>query len=307
MQPHATEQVTKFLGYLRDERRMSPCTIEAYRRDLTHLIAFCTVHRVVDWQALGSKQMRAFVAALYRQGQSARTIRRRLSAARTLYRYLLRERLAAHNPLAGIPGPKAKKRLPGVLSPDEASRFVAIPGDDPLNLRDRAMLELLYSSGLRLSELIALDVADLESGVGLVRVTGKGAKTRVVPVGRFAQAALKRWLVVRPRLAPSDEPALFLGRGGRRLSRRAVQLRVQRWAQRQGTEIPVHPHMLRHSFASHLLESSGDLRAVQELLGHADISTTQIYTHLDFQHLARVYDQAHPRARRKRPIKPGTP
>lgn len=307
MQRRATQQVAKFLGYLRHERQMSPHTIESYRRDLTHLIAFCEAHAIADWQALEPYQVRAFVATLHRRGQSGRTIRRRLSAARSLYRYLLREGLVAWNVLAGIPAPKAKRRLPRALSADQASRFVAIPGDDPLTLRDRAMLELLYSSGLRLGELVSLDLGDLDLRAELVRVTGKGAKTRILPVGRFAREALSQWLLVRSRLASRDEPALFTGRNGRRLSHRAVQLRVHRWAQQQGMEIPVHPHILRHSFASHLLESSGDLRAVQELLGHADISMTQVYTHLDFQHLARVYDQAHPRARRKRPTKPSAP
>lgn len=306
MQPRATRQVSEFLAYLRDQRRMSPRTISAYARDLMQLVAFCDARGIADWQALVPRDVRAFVASVHRRGRSGKTVRRCLSAARSLYRYLLRERLVRRNPAAGIPAPKAKKRLPKALTVDQASRFVAIAGDDPLSVRDRAILELLYSSGLRLGELVSLDAGDLDLRAEQVRVTGKGAKTRVLPIGRFACDALSQWLVARRRLTPKDEPALFTGRKGRRLSHRAVQLRVRRWAQQQGLYVPVHPHMLRHSFASHLLESSGDLRAVQELLGHADISTTQIYTHLDFQHLARVYDQAHPRARRKPSTKPIT-
>lgn len=304
MNKRAKRQASRFLEHLRDERRLSDHTITSYRRDLARLIGFCAARRIPDWQALDPREGRAFVATLHRQGRSGRTIRRCLAAARSLYRYLLRENVVTRNPLVGIPAPRARKRLPRTLSADQAGHLVAIPGDDVLAVRDRAILELLYSSGLRLSELVGLELADLDVGAALVRVTGKGAKTRVLPVGRFAREALGRWLVARAQLAVKDEPALFTARSGQRLGHRAVQLRVRRWAERQGVGVPVHPHMLRHSFASHLLESSGELRAVQELLGHADISTTQIYTHVDFQHLARVYDRAHPRARSKTRAKP---
>jgi integrase/recombinase XerC len=199
-----------------------------------------------------------------------------------------------------VPPPTAPRHLPSTLDADQVASLLAISGDDFLTLRDRAMLELFYSSGLRLAELVGLDLVDVDTADRTVRVTGKGSKTRLVPVGRQALAALRDWLTVRPEVATGGEQALFLSRNGRRISHRSVQARVNHWARRQGAPTGVHPHMLRHSFATHLLESSGDLRAVQEMLGHASLSTTQVYTHLDFQHLAHVYDQAHPRARKRR-------
>jgi integrase/recombinase XerC len=237
---------------------------------------------------------------LHRQGLAGRSIARALSSARSFQRYLLREGLAAHNAFTGVAAPKAGKRLPKALSVDQAARLMQIDGDEPLTRRDHALFELLYSSGLRLAELVSINVTDVDLRDGTVTVTGKGAKTRIVPVGTQARAAIQTWLQDRAALAAVGESALFLGRNGKRLGARAVQLRLKQWAVRQGIEVPIHPHMLRHSFASHLLESSGDLRAVQELLGHADLSTTQVYTHLDFQHLAKVYDAAHPRARRRK-------
>jgi integrase/recombinase XerC len=289
-----------FLQYLRTERRMSPHTVSNYHRDLLRLSAFCVQHGIDDWRAFDVHQARAYVMALHRGGLSGRSIQRFLSAARSFYRYLLREKLVTHNPLIGVTAPKSPKRLPKTLSAEQTGALVGIDATDPLGFRDLAILELFYSSGLRLAELVGLDLDAVDLDDATVRVTGKGAKTRVLPVGRFARAALTRWLAARGQFAAPDQPALFVGRNGTRLGARAVQLRLRHWARRQGIDVPVHPHMLRHSFASHLLESSGDLRAVQELLGHADISTTQIYTHLDFQHLAKVYDQAHPRARRKK-------
>lgn len=303
MRETARAQANDFLAYLRDQRRSSAHTLTAYRRDLGSLMRFCAASGIPDWGALQPRQARAFVAMLHRRGCSGRSIKRCLSAARSLYRYLLSEGLVSRNPLVGLPVPKAVRRLPRSLSADEASRLVALPAGDFLGARDRALLELLYSSGLRLSELVALNVGDLDLAAGLARVTGKGTKTRVVPVGRHARQALAAYLAARRALVPAAEAAVFVTARGRRLGRRAVQLRVGRRAREQGLGMPVHPHMLRHSFASHLLESSGDLRAVQELLGHSDISTTQVYTHLDFQHLAQVYDTAHPRARRRRPLK----
>jgi integrase/recombinase XerC len=300
MKQQARRHITRFLDCLRNQRRFSEHTIAGYRRDLARLSDFCESQGIGSWQALDPRQVRSFVALLHRRGAAGRSIQRCLSAARTFYRYLLREGAVTRNPLQGIPAPRAKKTLPKTLTAEQASHLVAIGGDDPLVLRDRALLELLYSSGLRVGEVVALDLAHLDLKAGMVRVTGKGAKTRVLPVGRQAREALSRWLAVRGQFARREEMALFTARDGGRLGARAVQLRVRRWACQQGLGVPVHPHMLRHSFASHLLESSGDLRAVQELLGHADISTTQIYTHLDFQHIARVYDKAHPRARRQR-------
>ena len=301
-----TGDTERFLRYLRNERRLSAHTLDAYRRDLTRLAGFCQARGIAEWQAFDPRLGRAFVAWLHHGGASARSIRRCLSAGRSFYRYLLREGLVTRNPLAGVPAPKADKPLPKTLTAEQAVRLVAIDGDEVLTIRDRALLELLYSSGLRVGELVALDLTHLDIAAGLLRVTGKGAKTRVVPVGRYARRALTQWLVVRLGMVPAGQAALFVNRRGQRLSTRAVQLRVERWAQRRDLGVPVHPHMLRHSFASHLLESSGDLRAVQELLGHADISTTQIYTHLDFQHIAQVYDKAHPRARRRAPAKRST-
>ena len=203
------------------------------------------------------------------------------------------------NPAEGVRAPKVRRHLPHTLDADQLGRLLELPGEDPLDHRDRAIMELFYSSGLRLAELVALDVRDVQAGDDVLEVVGKGHKSRRVPIGRFARAAIERWLAARGTLAKARETALFVSRRGTRISARAVQERLRRRAIEQGVPQHVHPHLLRHSFASHLLESSGDLRAVQELLGHADIGTTQIYTHLDFQHLAQVYDQAHPRARRK--------
>lgn len=288
--------VDRFLAYLAHERRASPLTVKHYARDLATLRAFCTKRGVMSWTEVLPEHARAYAAALHRQGLAPRSIQRTLSGARAFFRYLLRENLIAQNPFATARAPKGPRRLPHTLSVDQMNRLLAFDGHDATSVRDRAMLELMYSSGLRLSELVALDVDAIDLTDATARVTGKGAKTRIVPVGREAIMAIRAWLRMRP---PGVDRALFTGRGGRRISGRTVQECVRRWALRQGIELRAHPHMLRHSFASHLLESSGDLRAVQELLGHADIATTQIYTHLDFQHLAKVYDQAHPRARRK--------
>ncbi len=295
----AHRAVVEFLNYLASERRYSAHTVAHYKRDLTCLSAYCDRHAVGDWRELTPAQARAFLADLHRRGLSGRTIQRALSAARSFYRYLLREGFTKTSPIAGLAPPRSQRRLPATLSSDEAVKLVQVAGEDGLAARDRALLELLYSSGLRLSEVTALNLNDLDLSGGLVRVTGKGGKTRIVPVGSHACAALRRWFSLRGRLASPGEQAVFVNRRGGRLGARSVQLRLRHWAQRQGIGRPVHPHVLRHSFATHLLESGGDLRAVQELLGHANISTTQIYTHLDFQHLAKVYDQAHPRARKK--------
>ncbi|HQU14533.1 MAG: tyrosine recombinase XerC [Chromatiales bacterium 21-64-14] len=297
----APDWVRRFLEHLRTERRYSPHTHSAYRRDLAALTTYCRARDIASWDRLTSADIRAFAAQRHRAGQSGRSVQRTLSAVRAFYRYLLRERMVEHNPAADVSAPKGPRRLPSTLDVDQIARLLAIGDSGPLAQRDRALMELFYSSGLRLAELLALDCEHVDLPDGTVRVTGKGAKTRVVPVGRHARAALMAWLATRAELAtPGSGNALFIGRQGRRLGPRAVQRRLRHWAQVQGIQGRVHPHLLRHSFASHLLESSGDLRAVQELLGHADISTTQIYTHVDFQHLARVYDAAHPRARKRR-------
>ncbi|MHB8454919.1 MAG: tyrosine recombinase XerC [Acidiferrobacterales bacterium] len=296
---HAREdrQLNDFLEHLRSERRVSGHTISNYRRDLLRLSGFCSAEGIGSWSDLRPQHARAYAARLHRDGLGGTSIQRMLSAGRSFYRYLLREGICHQNPIVGISAPKSGKRLPKTLSAEQTSRLVEIDGSEPIIVRDRAIMELLYSSGLRLAELVAVDVLDVDLKDEVVRVTGKGSKTRVVPVGRHAREAIRAWLAVRvPR---QGEEALFVGYAGRRLGARAVQQRLRHWARVRQIGVAVHPHMLRHSFASHLLESSGDLRAVQELLGHASISTTQIYTHLDFQHLARVYDGAHPRARKK--------
>lgn len=289
--------VTSFLDTL---HHLSPHTQQAYRRDLAALQEYCRLHDVSAWCNLDGRQVRAFAAWRHRQGIGGRSLQRTLSAVRAFYRYLIREHIAQQNPAQGIPAPKTARKLPRALDVDQAARLVGIEEEDVLAIRDRAMMELMYSSGLRLSELIQLNMQDVDLRDALVTVLGKGRKMRAVPIGRQAQQALKKWLALRPGLIKDADTAMFVSRNGRRLSPRAFQLRLKQWAARRGIAASVHPHMLRHSFASHILESSGDLRAVQELLGHADIKTTQVYTHLDFQHLARVYDQAHPRARRKK-------
>jgi len=301
--------IDRFLNHLRDERRLSAHTISAYRRDLEKFTDFLTRREITTLRQLVIAQARMFPAQLNQSGLSSRSIQRALSAVRTLYRYLLRESKVAINPFLtardvghsqAVIAPRAERRLPPTLSIEEIAQLVTIDPRTDLDRRDRAILELFYSSGLRLAELSGLDLGDLDLGDAMVRVMGKGAKTRIVPIGGYAREAVLAWLNVRPACARESEQALFVNRSGTRLGARAIQQRVAVWAQRQGLGRRVHPHMLRHSFASHVLESSSDLRAVQELLGHADISTTQVYTHLDFQHLAQVYDNAHPRARRKK-------
>jgi integrase/recombinase XerC len=288
--------IDDFTRYLTTERGVSPLTVIHYRRDLARVRDFCGKRGVADWQALDTQYVRTLIAELRQSGLSGRSIQRLLSSVRSFYRFLLREQRVTRNPAAGVRAPKSPRRLPKSLSPDQAVRLVELAVTDDITRRDRALLELLYSSGLRLAEIVGLDL-DHFADDGSMRVTGKGGKTRVVPVGAPARAALAEWLTARRTLAAAGETAVFLGRNGRRISRNVVYQAVARRARAIGQ--PVHPHMLRHSFASHLLQSSGDLRAVQELLGHASIATTQIYTHLDFQHLAKVYDQAHPRARKR--------
>ncbi len=288
--------IDDFLAHLQVERRMSAHTLDAYRRDLRALADWSQASGAGDIATLQPEQLRAFIAAEHRRGLSAKSLQRRLSAIRSGFQWLLRHGRIVANPAAGIRAPKAPRKLPQVLDPDEAARLVEVPTDVPLGLRDRALLELFYSSGLRLSELCGLRWRDLDLAEGAVRVLGKGGKQRVVPVGSHARRALGEW---RAESRGANDAPVFPGRNGP-ITPRAVQLRLRQLAQRQGLFKRVHPHLLRHSFASHVLESSGDLRGVQELLGHADIATTQIYTHLDFQHLAKVYDAAHPRAKRKR-------
>jgi integrase/recombinase XerC len=288
----------RFLEYLKVERRYSPGTLRNYTHALDALTRFADGLAVRNWGELRSEQLQTLVASEHRRGLEPPSLRAMLSAFRSFFRFLAREGKIQNNPAAGVRSPKVRRKLPEVLDVDEAATLVEVAAGDPLALRDHAMLELLYSSGLRVSELCGVRWRDLDPEQGLLRVTGKGNKTRIVPVGRMALAALATLREAQP--AGADEPVLR-GRGDRALTAGAVRAAVKRRARQQGVWKRVYPHLLRHSCASHLLESSGNLRAVQELLGHADIGTTQIYTHLDFQHLAKVYDAAHPRAKRKQP------
>ena len=286
-----------FLAYLGNERQYSPLTIENYTRDIRQLFDAAGETQLADLQ---SHQIRRFVAQRHGAGLGGKSLARMLSAWRGFFTYLIRDHRFKSNPCNGLRAPKSARNLPHTLSPDEAVRMVDLPtNDDVLALRDKAMFELLYSSGLRLAELVGLEPAALDFNDGSVRVTGKGNKTRIVPLGSHAIAALQIWIQVRETLIKGDEPALFINRNGSRIGARSVQLRMKEWGIKQGIASNVHPHLLRHSFASHVLQSSGDLRAVQEMLGHASISTTQVYTHLDFQYLAKIYDSAHPRAKKK--------
>mgnify|MGYP003595080015 FL=1 len=289
--------VDSFLDELAHQRRASPHTLAAYGHDLARLTGLAGERALSD---LAPHQLRRFVMQLHGQGLAAGSLARTLSAWRAYYRWLAKRSAIARNPCDGLRAPKRPKALPKALSIDQTQALLDVPAEALLEVRDKAMFELFYSSGLRLSELAGLNLhGGLDRAEGTVTVTGKRGKTRVVPLGAKAAAAIDEWLAQRSELAGGDEPALFVGRRGNRLNPRTIERRLEAWAQRQGLGMHVHPHMLRHSFASHVLQSSGDLRAVQEMLGHANIGTTQIYTHLDFQHLAKVYDAAHPRAKRK--------
>ncbi|OGS91241.1 MAG: tyrosine recombinase XerC [Gallionellales bacterium GWA2_60_18] len=285
-----------YLAWLRNEKRYSALTAENYARDLHHLFELAADTPLAD---LKIHHIRRYIAQLHGKGLGGRSLARMLSAWRGFFNYLMRDHGYTDNPCAGLRAPKSPKTLPQALSPDEAARMVDLPGDTPEALRDKAMFELFYSSGLRLAELVDLDPEQLDLTSGEVRVTGKGNKTRIVPLGQYAITALQTWLAVRDRLAKAGETALFVGARGQRISPRVIQLRMKQWGIKQGITSNVHPHLLRHSFATHVLQSSGDLRAVQEMLGHASISTTQVYTHLDFQYLSKIYDAAHPRAKKK--------
>lgn len=289
-----------FLEYLEFEKRYSPHTISNYQRDLNSLLNYLNEQKITEWQAVKPQTIRLFVANRHRKGSGGKSIGRQLSAIRSLYQYLQKHQAVTNNPAMDIPAPKSGKKLPAALDIENIEQLLNSTDQSAIAVRDRAMIELMYSAGLRLAELINLDLGMLDLSTGIARVTGKGSKQREVPIGRAAIKAVKAWLALRQEIANSDENALFVSNRGNRISPRTVQQRMKQLAQKQGLDQHLHPHKLRHSFASHMLESSGDLRAVQELLGHADISTTQVYTHLDFQHLAKVYDTAHPRARKKK-------
>ena len=291
--------IRRFTDHLA-QRNLSRHTASNYARDLESLAAWCAKQGVQDWAQLDVHHVRAFVSQRHRQGLAPKSLQRLLASIRAFYKFLEGEGAARKNPAVGLRAPKAAKRLPDTLDADQTARLMQISGDDPETVRDRAIMELLYSSGLRLAELVSARLTDLQLSEGLITVTGKGNKTRIVPVGRMALQAIAAWLKVRGELAKPGDATLFVSVRGGPLPPRTVQARLKKWGIAQGLQQGVHPHLLRHSFASHVLESSGDLRAVQELLGHANISTTQIYTHLDFQHLAKTYDAAHPRAKKKK-------
>jgi len=288
------------LVHLRYERRLSKHTLTGYRRDLERLASWCAEQRITHWKNLSPHHVRNYMGQRFRQNISGKSLQRELSSVRTFYSYLLREQAVESNPAQGIRAPKTKRLLPPTLDVDQVGALLDTTTSDPLEIRDLAMMELFYSSGLRLAELISVNTDDIDTQDTSLEVLGKGSKSRRVPIGQKALEAIANWLLIRPQLAKPDEPALFVSKRGTRIHRRTVETRLKRWSLNHGTNQNLHPHMLRHSFASHVLESSGDLRAVQELLGHADISTTQIYTHLDFQHLAKVYDAAHPRAKKRK-------
>ncbi|WP_330110748.1 tyrosine recombinase XerC [Methylophaga thalassica] len=292
--------IDDFLDNLSLQRRLSEHTVSNYRRDLLQLAEYVEQQNISDWTVLKSSQLRQFIAFLHRKGLSGRTIQRMLSSIRSFYQFLIKFGLAESNPAKAVQAPKSEKRLPSTLDVDQMSALLDNTRPDTfVAARDRAIMELFYSSGLRLAELAALELRDIDFGDHLVHVTGKGNKDRVCPFGGKALTALKDWLDKRDQLGFFDQPAVFITQQGRRLGVRSIQKRLSYWGKKQGISDRVHPHRLRHAFASHMLEASGDLRAVQELLGHADISTTQIYTHVDFQHLAKVYDSAHPRAKKR--------
>lgn len=293
-----TRELERYLAGLTTERRLSPNTVAAYRRDLGALLDFCAREDIDSLDRLTVHHVRRFAAVSHARGLSPRSIARRLSAVRSFLASLVERGRLGSNVAVHVQAPKPSQRLPKTLDADQVASLLEIRKDDDLAIRDRAILELFYSSGLRLAELVGMDVTDVDRADRTARVTGKGSRSRVVPVGQIALEAIERWLSVRSGIVKGGELAMFVSRRGTRLAARSVQARLNHWARVQGSPTGVHPHMLRHSFATHILESSGDLRAVQEMLGHSSLSTTQVYTHLDFQHLAQSYDKAHPRARR---------
>lgn len=290
--------VTQFINHIQIQRHLSEHTVTNYQRDLDKFMTYLKANSITHWQNVAPQHVRYFIADIHEKGLSGKSIQRVLSSIRSFYAYLNSEGKTDQNPANGIRAPKSARKLPKVYDADTACQLLDQAPNDDLEVRDLAMLELTYSSGTRLAELTSINLPDIDFSQGIITVTGKGNKTRAIPIGRKAIDAINQWLKIRNLWIKDSEAALFVSQQGKRLTPRSVQMRFKRYAE---THIGqhLHPHMLRHSFASHILESSGDLRAVQELLGHSDISTTQIYTHLDFQHLAQVYDQAHPRAKKK--------
>jgi integrase/recombinase XerC len=287
-----------FYQFLEIEKDYSPHTLSGYKRDLNTFVAFCQRNEISHWRQINHRHVRSFVAQAHRRGLGGKSIQRLLSSTRSLFNFLLRNEQLTQNPALGVSAPKSPRKLPEVLSPGELDHLMRLDDSDPLAVRDMAIMELFYGCGLRLAELIDLNLAKINWPEQTLDVIGKGRKQRIIPFGNKAGQALKKWLERRKDFVNENEPALFISNRGQRISASSVQQRLKKWAQLKGLERRMYPHLMRHSYASHLLESSHDIRAVQELLGHANLSTTQIYTHLDFQHLASVYDSAHPRAKR---------
>jgi len=297
MTPSSKQLLADYFYHIEYEKRVSEHTLKSYQRDINQLLNYCSTHKLESWETIQSIDIRNHIANRHRKGIASKSLQRELSAIRSFYNYLLKKQCVQNNPARHVRAPKQERKLPKVLDVDQMSGMLDRPTDSFLEIRDLAMFELFYSSGLRLSELTALNIKDLDLSDSMLKVLhGKGQKQRQLPIGSKAVTALKKWLNYRTE---TSDPAVFISNKGKRLSQRNIQLRLARWCKKIGLPEHVHPHMLRHSFASHLLESSQDIRAVQELLGHSNISTTQIYTHLDFQHLAEVYDKAHPRAKKK--------
>jgi integrase/recombinase XerC len=300
MHADAEQMLTDFFDQLTVEKRASEHTVKSYQRDIKHLSNYCTDKSLHHWADLKQSDIRGHIAGRHRQGLSSTSLQRELSAIRSFYNFMLKKRLADSNPAQHIKAPKQARKLPKTLDVDQITGLLEAGAHSALEIRDLAMFELFYSSGLRLSELAALDLIDVDlADNSLIVRTGKGGKSRILPIGSKAVTAISNWLQQRLKIVAVSESALFVSTRGARLGQRSIELRLEQWCKNKGIAEHIHPHMLRHSFASHLLESSQDLRAVQELLGHSNISTTQIYTHLDFQHLADVYDKAHPRAQKK--------
>ena len=295
-----TELIQRFVSHLEQERRLSAHTVSNYNRDLQRLNLYRKERDIQNWNQFTAVLARGFAGDCHRSGLSGKSISRMLSSSRSFFRYLMREDLASFNPFDGVSAPKSPRKLPKVLTAEQAIGLVDLKGDDLITIRDRAIVELFYSSGIRLQELIGADVNDVNLVENMIRVLGKGSKVRIVPIGSHASKALEEWLARRDEWAAPSETALFVTAKGRRPSSRTIQKRIELRAMEQGVPVKVHPHMLRHSFATHVLESSSDIRAVQEFLGHANLSTTQIYTHLDFGHLSKEYDRAHPRAKKRK-------
>ncbi|MGF1835978.1 tyrosine recombinase XerC [Photobacterium sanguinicancri] len=292
------KSLNRFYEYIRSERELSLHTQHNYKRQLTTMAEQLVVLGVTDWQQVDAGWVRQLASKGMRDGLKASSLSMRLSALRSFFDYLVQIKVLAANPAKGVSAPRKARPLPKNLDVDEMDQLLNVNEDDPLSIRDRALMELMYGAGLRLAEIVGVNVRDISLSKGDLRVIGKGDKERIVPFAGLAREWVAKWLKVRGQLASAGEPALFVSKLGSRISTRNVQKRMAEWGQKQSVSSHISPHKLRHSFATHMLESSGDLRAVQELLGHANLSTTQIYTHLDFQHLAKVYDESHPRAKR---------